>query len=481
MGSGYALDNSLILNTKIQAFLAGRFDLFGLSDVQHSAMVKLCDKKTREVDYGGAAGGGKSWLGCEWLLWSCLSYPGTRWAIGRFNLKQIRDSTIVTWRKVCKKHRVQEGKDWSYNDNTVHIKFANGSEVIGVQLQHKPNDVEYDAFGSMEFTGGWVEEAGGCPYKGYQALKSRLGRHLNDVFGIVAKLFVTFNPSRNWLYNKVYKPWSTGVERIGAVFIRAFATDNPYKDSGYMEQLNELEGAMRARLLAGEWDYDDDPLQLMEFDAISDLFTNSYVVPDAMRKRIVCDIAMHGSDLFRIGVFYGDVLVESFKMEKSGGKQVVNAIKALQAKHGIRAGHVLYDADAVGGFVGRTGGFIPGAYAFHGNSGPVMKKNAKERQSDFFNLKTQCAFLLAEKINEGQMWAACVKDEDEIELLSEELAHVKKAEITPDGKFRLMPKPKVVELLGRSPDFADLWVMVQVFSIIEGIRSPKKPRRVSSF
>ena len=35
---------------------------------QHDAYKRLLDDVTRFILYGGAAGGGKSWLGNEWLL-----------------------------------------------------------------------------------------------------------------------------------------------------------------------------------------------------------------------------------------------------------------------------------------------------------------------------------------------------------------------------------------------------------------------------
>jgi phage terminase large subunit len=50
---------------------------------QAQAWIKLLDKTTKYVVFGGAAGGGKTWLGCEWLLSMCLTYPGSKWFIGR--------------------------------------------------------------------------------------------------------------------------------------------------------------------------------------------------------------------------------------------------------------------------------------------------------------------------------------------------------------------------------------------------------------
>ena len=312
---------------------------------------------------------------------------------------------------------IELSKDSKVVDNAkVKIKFFNGSEIKGLELMQKPGDKEFDKLGSTEYTGGWIEEAAGVGVRAYEVLRSRIGRQYNDKYGIKAKLLLTCNPARNWLYSTFYLPWKNDQLPEYRQFIQAFVTDNTKREPGYIEQLQSLSGEIRARLLLGDWAYEDDPLALVEYDAIVDLFTNDYLSPDNSRRRIVCDVALHGSDLFRIGVFYGDVLVEHSCYPKTGGRQIVTAIKAVQARHSIRGFHIVYDADGVGGFIGQEGGFIPGAIAFHGNAAPLKKKirerkTKKEEVSEYANLKAQCGFLLAEKINEGKMYAAAVTDE----------------------------------------------------------------------
>jgi len=85
------------------------------------------------VFYGGAAGGGKSWLGCFWLMTMCWRFPGTRWFIGRDSLKDTRESVLITWGKVAKEYGFTE---WKYADN--EIKFANGSAVVFLDLSFYP-------------------------------------------------------------------------------------------------------------------------------------------------------------------------------------------------------------------------------------------------------------------------------------------------------------------------------------------------------
>ena len=74
---------------------------------QDIALQYLVDSVTNEVGYGGAAGGAKSWTGCAWLLFMCLVYPETKYFIAREELKRLKDSTLLTFFKVCKTYHVK--------------------------------------------------------------------------------------------------------------------------------------------------------------------------------------------------------------------------------------------------------------------------------------------------------------------------------------------------------------------------------------
>lgn len=51
---------------------------------------------------GGAAGGGKSYLGSCWLISSCLRWPDMRMVVARKTLKSLRESTWNTIQAVAK-------------------------------------------------------------------------------------------------------------------------------------------------------------------------------------------------------------------------------------------------------------------------------------------------------------------------------------------------------------------------------------------
>jgi phage terminase large subunit len=114
---------------------------------QELAWEKLQDLTTRFLLFGGGAGGGKTWLYCEWLLVWAYFYPGSRGFIGRNELKRLMNSTFVTWSKVCAHHGIPRD-DWSLDGKYNVIRFKNGSTIDLLDVAYKPTDAFYERFGS---------------------------------------------------------------------------------------------------------------------------------------------------------------------------------------------------------------------------------------------------------------------------------------------------------------------------------------------
>src|SRR3990167_218800 len=138
------------------------------SQKQIQAFNYLTDTETTELLYGGGAGGGKSHLGCVWAVYMCLAYPGVRGLMGRAVLKTLKESTLLTFFRVCRQFGLKKDIDYKYNYIEGVIIFKNGSEIYLKDLFAYPSDPEFDELGSTEYTGAFIDEASQVIETAYQ-------------------------------------------------------------------------------------------------------------------------------------------------------------------------------------------------------------------------------------------------------------------------------------------------------------------------
>lgn len=415
---------------------------------QKQALKLLFDFTTEFVGYGGSAGGGKTYIGCLWLMMSGQYAPNTRYFIGRDNIKQTRNSVMNTWRKLANDIGFTEWKDTGDK-----IIFDNGSEIELLDLTYYPyKDPMYERFGSKEFTSGWIEEAGGVHYMAFEILKTRIGRWMNKELNIKKKILNTFNPKKNWVDTTFYRPFINNKESIDTKFVYALPTDNPHLPPDYIETLNNLKDeATKQRLLFGNFDYDDDPTALIDFKTISDMFTNTHIEKGNDRY-IIGDVARFGSDKAVIMVWYGLVIVEVVTLDKSTIPDQTNIINAMRSKHQIGASNVLIDSDGVGGGLVDA---IAGSIGFINGGKPIDK--------GYFNIKCECGYKLSELAS--QIYIEADLSDVDIDTIKQELGQLKTFDADKDRKIRILPKEKIKQNIGHSPDFLDVFIMRMWFEL----------------
>ncbi len=450
---------------------------------QHLAWQALENPDIHAIHYGGGAGGGKSWLGCESRLVRAYRYPGYKSFIGRNELSRLMASAYVTFTKVCAFHKIP-ADDWHLNGKYNYIEFKNGSRIDLLDLALKPSDPMYERLGSLEYTdAGWIEEAGEVPFMAVDILQSRGGRHMNTEYGITPDALYTYNPNKGWV-RRVFKAFQAGTLPEDEVFIQALYTDNPWTKEIYGKQLNRIKDkAMKSRLKDGSFDYDSDPASLFETDPIDDLFTNSLepeldlaLQPIDPPKRLIIDVARLGMDKTVFFLAKGKRIYGVRIYQKQDTAVTSQKAKDIMRDERIPYSQSIADEDGVGGGVVDQ---CKGIKGFVGNSSPMelpLNKRNPETvdQKNYANLRSQCYFTLAELVNthklsidieEGQF----VSEVDGItfevfrEMLTEELEAIKSVSMDKDQKMRVVSKDKIKEVIGRSPDFSDTFMMLMYF------------------
>ncbi len=427
-----------------------------LTEKQSKTFSFLTDEKTTEILYGGAAGGGKSFLGCAWLIINCIKYPDTRWLMGRSKLKALKQTTLNTFFEVTKMWKIKPEEHYHYNSQTGEIKFFNGSQIILKDLFLYPSDPNFDSLGSLEITGAFIDEANQVTEKSKNIVASRI-RYKLDEYNLSPKLLMTCNPSKNWVYNEFYKKKQTETLEQYKEFIPALVTDNPNISKFYITQLEKLDEQSKRRLLRGEWEYED-KTAIIDYYKIIEIFKPDVEISEIEGDYYVsCDVARKGKDKAVILLWKGYTIIKSKIIDISLTNEIVAYITSLKESVNISNSQIVIDGDGVGGGVVD---YLPNCYDFVNNSRAIGGEN-------FQNLKTQCYFKLADIINNGELTIL----ESSINLnLKEniigELATIKRKNIDSDGKIQILSKEEVKALLGRSPDYSDAMMMRMVFSLV---------------
>ena len=419
---------------------------------QEHAVYYLKDNITKEILYGGAAGGGKSALGVLWLIEQCQAYPSTRWLMGRSKLKTLKETNLNTFFELTSNLKLSTS--YNYNSQTGVITWTNGSEILLKDLYSYPADPNFDSLGSLEITGAFIDECNQISFKAWQIVTSRIRYKLNE-YNLTPKILGTCNPAKNWTYSKFYIPTAAGTINETRKFIQSLPTDNPNLPPSYLDSLLALDENSKQRLYYGNWEFDNDPARLIDFDKIQNIFTNDFV--DAGDMYISADIARYGSDKMVILVWSGFRVIEIFTLDKSSITETAEAIKSLMNKHRVPLSNVVADEDGVGGGVVdivRCKGFV--------NNSKALKE--ENNNVEYQNLKTQCYYKLDELIQSNKLFIDC-NNADVQDTICKELEQVKRDKIDQDGKLRILPKEKVKELIGHSPDYSDALAMRFYFDL----------------
>lgn len=197
------------------------------------------------IYYGGAAGGGKTYVGIAALIMLCKFYPGSVWCVIRKDTNRLKRNTLKTYRKV-----LPAGFEIDFNDQVAHM--ANGSIIIFASENYiKDNDLTWmDGF---EPNGFLLEECQELQHITFKKAKLRAGRNLINPMP-KPLVIVTGNPSQGWPKDIFYEPFIEGKLPAKYKYIPALMEDNPKLSADYKEALETLDELTRSRYVDGNWD-----------------------------------------------------------------------------------------------------------------------------------------------------------------------------------------------------------------------------------
>jgi hypothetical protein len=198
--------------------------------------------------YGGAIRGGKSYITAFIFMDLATRFPGTRWHIIRQDMPVLESTTIPTFQKLI---GTSENWSWCRDKSNYHLTHTNGSKIFfkGENLVRDPllND-----FLGLETNGIWMEQAEELSEKMWEKALERTGSWYVEPMprGFI---FLTFNPTQNWVKQKFYEPWVKGELQEPFFYMPALPKDNPFVTEDQWGQWERMADAYHHQFVERDW------------------------------------------------------------------------------------------------------------------------------------------------------------------------------------------------------------------------------------
>jgi len=441
-----------------------------LTEKQRIAWKQLSWTQYKEILYWGAVGGWKSFVWCLYVVIDCLLNRKVRYLIGRKQNTDLISSTIKTLHEVLDLLWLKTAIDYKKNAKEKFFLFHNWSEIVYRDLQKTPVDPLFNRLWWLELTGFFLDEAQEIDRQAITVLRSRKRRvqlieNWKIIWEKIWKWLYTCNPWKNFVYTDFYLPYKKGELEKTRSFIFSSVFDNPHLSKEYVEDLKELPKNDYERLVKWNFDYDNDPMIMIWYDSIVSMFWYSDQIDNGEETNYMSiDLSWKWKDKTVIMVWRGRNIVKIITKKKTDWKILIPELEKIEEKYNIKRENIVVDSDWVWeNFID----YFPWHYRFKGWYSFISPRFILEKEKAFLtkyrNLRTQCYFLLAQKI-ENEMITIRGNLKEYMSDITTELWFLK--EVVLESWIKSIESKDVIKKnLGHSPDFADAMMMRMVFEI----------------
>jgi hypothetical protein len=200
--------------------------------------------------YGGAMGGGKSYVCLAILILLCKVYPKSKWCVIRESMPTLKRTTLETFKKLVPSNFVK-----SYNQQDQIYTFTNGSQIL-FMAEDYANDKDFDRFKGLEVNGFLLEQIEELQEELLKICFVRAGRWLIDKMPPKPLILSNVNPTLLWPKTKIFDRWQKNQLPDDWFYEPAKISDNPtlFNDVAYMHNVTaHLDDLTKRRMIDGDW------------------------------------------------------------------------------------------------------------------------------------------------------------------------------------------------------------------------------------
>lgn len=213
---------------------------------------KFLKARKKHVCFGGARGGGKSWVVRIKAVLMCLMWAGIKVMIVRKSYPELTENHINPLKELLKCG--MPGSIAKYNDSKKEIRFKNGSRIL---FRYCDSEKDVDRYQGTEVDVLFLDEATQLS----ETQIKKIVACVRGVNGFPKRVYYTCNPGGigHGYIKRLFidKKYEKGEYPEDYEFIQSLVTDNKAlmeSDPDYIRQLEALPPKLRKAWLEGRWD-----------------------------------------------------------------------------------------------------------------------------------------------------------------------------------------------------------------------------------
>lgn len=249
------------------------------------------DADEREQLFGGAKRGGKSVALCQKLIALGTSFPGNRLGLFRKDLTDLRESTLVSFEKICPKSIIL---DHHHTHRIIYLKTVKDGPPSTIHYGGLGGEDEIESAKSKEYGAFAIDEPTEIVEGTYLMLLAQLCWTLPEGYGFFDEdtglwrppymAMMASNPEPGWLHRRFRSLIDGTSAKVPIrsdgrkIFIRSLPRDNPYLPKGWeQEQRDSAPEVWVNKYLEGSWEVSEGQV-FKEFDRSTHCITSNMLL-----------------------------------------------------------------------------------------------------------------------------------------------------------------------------------------------------------